>query len=231
MGPLEEGDQKLVDAVHRLPADRHVMEMPNGGFVRTVKHEIPGGLIANAEVSTPDGATERAGTLIDTVPRSSGNDVIADIAEWPAGEQFGRTTDEAVGNKVRDEGEDKDLFAMRHDRAEAQAIKLKVAGKLEQATRHLSDNQIQDRELARDMAEAERPHRDTIAERQEAAAVAQQVAALAVSRFRKGTGTLEAVSRTGERADMMKRTTTHDIALERAHAQEAAETVRQERQS
>jgi hypothetical protein len=80
------------------------------------------------------------------------------------------------------------MFDTTHDRAKAQAVKLEAAERIEEATQRLKDGQIQDPVLAREMAEAEMPHRNEIADRKKDVAMAKEAADLATKNYVDGIG-------------------------------------------
>ncbi len=132
MGPLEEGDQRIVDAVHRLPEGEHVVEQDDGTRIRIIKDKSYGREQAIAQTTKPDGSIEQAGTLINK-PVSIGeapgvNDISADMSEWPADHRRGgRTTHNVMGNRVGN------VMHLERDRPAAQAIKREVARKIDVA--------------------------------------------------------------------------------------------------
>lgn len=178
MGPLEEGDQALVDAAHKLPAGEYVTEQ-DGVRTRVLKDEGVGRDQVIATTTTPDGTIEQAGTLIDSIPQGSIDRVgpiSAGISLYPAGETGGKTIAEASGNEVGS------VFNAEYDRPKAQAIKLEVAREIDAATQRLEEGRVDDPALAAEMAEAEKPHRDEIAERKRASTLAAEMADVAMSR-------------------------------------------------
>lgn len=131
MGPLEKGDQALVEAVEKLPEGEQTVELGDGTRVRIIKEASPGRDQAIAQISRSDGSVEQTGVLIDKVPGVGS--ISADISEWPADGSGGRTIHEVRDNEVGS------IFDPKHDRESAQAIKHEVASKIDIAREHLGE--------------------------------------------------------------------------------------------
>ncbi len=131
MGPLEQGDQALVDAAQEIPEGEHIVELDDGSQIRIIK-EARHDQHAIVQTTRPDGSIEQAGTMI-TPAR---NYISADIAQWPAGDGGGRTTHEARGGEVGS------VLDPEQNRESSQAIKLEVADKITTARKHLGETGV-----------------------------------------------------------------------------------------
>jgi hypothetical protein len=184
MGPLEKGDQAIVDALHRLPdhtgmdvrpATELVARDPDGTVTRIIKDGSYKQEMASAHTMRPDGSSESVSTLMNPIP---GTETIS-VTKTEQSADKGSHSVHVSGNKVAEGGD----LTGKTDRAQAQAIKLEVADKIDAVTKRMSEEQIQDPALARDMADAEKPYRDRIAERKKEVAAAKKVADLAVRNY------------------------------------------------
>ncbi len=128
MGPLEQGDQALVDAAHKLPEGRHEIRHDGRGVTWVSKSESLGQDIAVVDTMTTDGAHEHASTLINTIPGVEG--ISADIGHSTAWDQGSGSRARVSGNRI---GSDVLRMKVGTNRKEAQAIKLEVAGKIDAA--------------------------------------------------------------------------------------------------
>jgi len=139
MGPLEEGDQALVDATHRLPEGRHEIRHDNGGMTWASKSESLGQHVAVVDTMNSDGSTEHASTLINMMPVRE-NGVSADLGhstEWDLGSG---SKAHVSGNRI---GSDVLSMKVGTHRKEAQAIKLEVANKINAATKQLGHDAVE----------------------------------------------------------------------------------------
>lgn len=172
MGPLEEGDQALVDAVQNVPAGEHMARQDDGSVVRLKKDGTYKQDIVLADTTEADGSTTGVSTLISTV--SSGSEGIsASKSEYLAGERGGRTTDHVSGNQV-----ETSTLTMEPDRNKAQAVKLEVARKINEARDRIDqtgDTRSDDTELSRTAASAEDVMRDAAKTSEARAAAARAV--------------------------------------------------------
>lgn len=140
MGPLEEGDQALVDAAARLPEGRH--EIRHGdegeGVTWVSKSESLGQDIAVVDTMTGDGAHEHASTLIAKIPGVEG--ISADMGHSTAWDQGSGSKAYVSGNRI---GSDVLKMKVGTNRKEAQAIKLEVAGKIDAAATKLGHDAVE----------------------------------------------------------------------------------------
>jgi hypothetical protein len=163
MGPLEEGDQALIDAMHRLePGDYRRDQTEMSTLVE--KRESPYGHDAFVRNDMVDGSSERI--AIDVSPsRVPGTTELGSINAHTitrgADSQEGHVFTSVIDNRITAGLGDKGTV----DREQAQALKLKIAQKVDNARERLEATRVDDPALAQDMAEAEQPYQDTIAER------------------------------------------------------------------
>jgi hypothetical protein len=136
-GVLEEGDQALVNAAHRLPAGERIIKGDSGETIRLFKHESPGQIKASAETTEPDGTTTRVGTMSNKLRTAGDNAISASTAKWQRGEDGGKV----VVTRVTDNTAPTDKFTRTayHDHEAAQTFKLEVADKIETARQHLGE--------------------------------------------------------------------------------------------
>lgn len=175
MGPLEQGDQAVVDAAHRLPEGEHVAEHADGSRTRVVKSKDGNMEVVVAKTTQADGSEEKVSTVIDSVPGGNGIDV--DVDEFAGGEaKFSSAYQNNVGEP----------FDRHQDHKQAQAIKLDAADRIDAATKRLMGEQVQDPETAREMAEVEAPNRDLVKENDRAAKLAREAAEAAAKQFGDG---------------------------------------------
>lgn len=226
MGPLEEGDQALVDAAHKLPAGEHIAEHDDGTRTRVLKDEGFAREQVVTDTTLPDGTIEGASTLIDSAPGVEG--INANISEWPAGERGGHTVHNVMGNDVGNVPGPREA-----NREEAQAIKLETAREIDSARERLETARVQDPGLAREMADAEKPHRDKVAERDSEAAAADAAAEKAAKQFGEGAegiGDADVLKKSQQAARLggaARRA--NEISL--SHADAAAEQVREQHET
>jgi hypothetical protein len=126
MGPLEQGDQALVDAAHRLPEGQHEIEHAGGSKTWVNKSESLGQDIAVINTITAEGDHRHASTTINTVPGMAG--ISADISHSTAWDQAGGSRARVSGNEI---GRDVMQMKVGTHRREAQAIKLEVASQID----------------------------------------------------------------------------------------------------
>lgn len=138
MGPLEEGDQALVDAAHRLPEGQHEIRHDDGGKTWVNKSENFGQDVAVVDTMTADGAHEHASTLINKIPGIEG--VSADISHSTEWDQGSGSRAYVTGNRV---GADVLNMKVGTKRREAQAIKLEVAKKIDAAREQLGHDAVE----------------------------------------------------------------------------------------
>jgi hypothetical protein len=138
MGPLEQGDQALVDAAHRLPEGSHEIRHKDGDVTWAHKFESLGQNIATVDTMTSDNNIEHASTLINTVPGDGG--ISANISHQAPWSQAVGSTARASGNRV---GADVMRMKDQPSRREAQAIKLEVARKIDAAAEQLGHDAVE----------------------------------------------------------------------------------------
>jgi hypothetical protein len=139
MGPLEEGDQALVDAAHRLPEGQHEIRHGDESVTWVNKSESLGQDVAVINTMTAEGAHESAGTLINTVPGAEG--ISADMAHSTAWDQGSGSRAHVSGNRI---GSDVLQMKVGSNRREAQAIKLEVAGKIDAAAEQIGQQAVEE---------------------------------------------------------------------------------------
>lgn len=126
MGPLEQGDQALVDAVQDIPNGDVTGRLDNV-WVRVSKC----GRDVVTERQGPDGSIEQTAVTVLSYPQPGRVD--ARIEYWPDGGRSNhRETNIAIGNEV---GEF--LLYTCVDRKEAQKIKFLAAQNIKGATEHM----------------------------------------------------------------------------------------------
>jgi hypothetical protein len=170
MGPLEEGDQALVDAVRKISVGDHVAEQDDvlrGGDdkrgihtrVRKNVHqdEHPEEIRVYVQTDIPDSSQfdrdgSKQGDFI-IINKETG-DIDADYYVSPT-----LRTKGGEGGNSGYYSEDPD------GRAKAQQAKLKIAQRLGAATQRLIDGQVEDPRLARKMAEGEKEFRERVVKR------------------------------------------------------------------
>lgn len=231
MGPLEEGDQAIVDALHRLPDHTGMDVVPttklmardaDGAVTHLTKDGTYKQEMAAVHTMRPDGSSESVSTLVNPIP---GMETIR-VTKREASAEAGSHSEYVSGNKVAERaGEEGET-----DRARAQAIKLKVAEKIDAATRRMSEEQIQDPVLARDMADAEAPYRENIAQRKQKVAAAKSAADIL---FRNHVDRVGDVTQEDLRQAQAHETTVRDAVAQANRedmdsAQAAAEAARQQ---
>lgn len=138
MGPLEQGDQALVDAAHKLPEGQHEIRHEDGGVTWVNKSERFGQDIAVVDTMTADGAHEHADTLINKIPGVAG--ISADISHSTVWDQGGGSRAHVEDNRI---GSDVLKMKVGTNRREAQAIKLEIAGKIDNARKQLGHDAVE----------------------------------------------------------------------------------------
>jgi hypothetical protein len=132
-GVLEEGDQALVNAAHRLPAGERIINGDSGETTRLFKHESPGQIKASAETTEPDGTTARAGTMINKLRTAGDNAISASTIHWQRGEDVGKATLTHVTDNTID---------LQPDHEAAQTLKLEVANRIDETRQHLGETGV-----------------------------------------------------------------------------------------
>lgn len=224
MGPLEEGDQTLVDAAHRIPAGVHEARHPDGTLTRVVKGEHPDRDVVTTTTYSPDGTGKEASATITHTPGLEG--VRASSREWPTNEESKNGSNEVHRNDVQD---GPSILDMKHDREQAQAVKLQIARHIDQAGQNV-DTRIQDPEVAREMALGEKPHRDEIAERNQEVEIANEAVKEAARRYAEDGSHGDEIGEKAMRASRIERAARGANETSLAHANAAAEAIRQEHQ-
>ncbi|GEM_PF-6858482 len=143
MGPLEEGDQALVDATHLLPKGRHEIRHDNGDVTWINKSESLGQDIAVVDTVTSDGAHGHASTLISKVPVHKGpvnEGISADIGHSTVWDQASGSKAYVAGNRI---GGDVTRMKVGTHRTEAQAIKLEIASQIDTARKQLGHDAVE----------------------------------------------------------------------------------------
>jgi hypothetical protein len=138
MGPLEEGDQALVDATHKLPEGPQEIRHDDGGVTWANKSESLGQHVAVINTRNADGSYENASALINTVPGIAG--ISADMGHSTAWDQGGGSRARVSGNSI---GSDVMNMKAGTHHAEAQAIKLEVASKINAAAEQLGHDAVE----------------------------------------------------------------------------------------
>lgn len=138
MGPLEEGDQALVDAAHRLPEGSHEIRQEDGSVTWVNKSEGLTQDIAVVNKMTADGGHEHASTLIDKISGAEG--INADIKHSTAWDQGSGSKAFVGGNRI---GSGVMEIKVDTHRREAQAIKLEIADKLDTAAKELGHSAVE----------------------------------------------------------------------------------------
>jgi hypothetical protein len=217
-----EGDQALIHAADMLPEGERRLDHDDGTHTRVYKTEGPDRVQVVAEVSNPDGSTEQASTLIKSAP---GDEVVsADIAKWPA-DKSKIESEQAVGDLVNGE------LAPQPDRKRAEAIKLDVAKRIGNATQRLAERRVEDPELAREMADAEKPHRDDIAERKKEVALKKENANRASIQLADGKISEGAATERSQQAAMLDDVSRRANERDLREAEAAAERVREQHET
>lgn len=138
MGPLEEGDQALVDAARLLPEGPHEIRHDDGSVTWVNKSESSGQNVAVVDTLTADGAHEHASTLINKVPGIAG--ISADISHSAVWDQGSGSKAHIAGNRI---GRDVTQMKVGTHRREAQAIKLEIASKIDAARKQLGHDAVE----------------------------------------------------------------------------------------
>jgi hypothetical protein len=125
LGPLEEGDQALVDAVASFPEGSYEVPHKNGKTFM-VKKGIPGQDVIAINKLNADGSTESTGALIEK--RLSGH-ASAEVSGQPAHQIHGYASAQAFGNKAGTS-----VLNVVPDRQKAQEIKKVAAQEIETAS-------------------------------------------------------------------------------------------------
>lgn len=139
MGPLEQGDQALVDAVQQVPEGQHEAKHDGGSVTWVGKSESLGQDIVTVNTADGKGAMEGVATLVSKIPAVA--NISADVHESPAGTRGGRETAHVSGNSVRKDGDG--VLETTPDRAEAQATKLEVARRIDEARERLGEAAVE----------------------------------------------------------------------------------------
>lgn len=128
MGPLEEGDQALVDASNMLPEGRHEIRHTDGSVTWLGKQASFGQDIVTVHRATPEGASHDAATLINKIPGVEG--ISGDISDRTAWDRSGGSRTHVSGNTV---GGDVMSMQAKPNRKEAQAVKQVIADRIDRA--------------------------------------------------------------------------------------------------
>lgn len=152
MGPLEEGDQALVDVVREIPEGAISTDRQDGTSARVNKSKTLGEEVVYAHMSPPHGSTEQTTTAhIRSMPGIFGR-ISAGTHDLPV-DKHKHASDRAVtyvsGNEVHKIG--KSILDMKPDRAKAQAIKLDAARRIKIAHEHI-EKPGNDSQLAKESA-------------------------------------------------------------------------------
>jgi hypothetical protein len=146
MGPLEEGDQALIDAIHRSPDANHKRVQTDGSETSVSKWEDVGGVVLKYETDYGlDGGKEEGKVNIDyfkpngpvrpngpAFPLSSDPifkaGIRLDITRTPPDEDAEPTFTQIANNRVDD------IDGARFNRSEVQNLKLEIAKRIDAAT-------------------------------------------------------------------------------------------------
>lgn len=128
MGPLEEGDQALVDAANKVPEGRQEIRHSDGAVTWLGKQTNFGHNIVTVHRATPEGSTHDAAVLISKVPGVEG--ISGDISDKTAWDHAGGSRAHVSGNTV---GEDVLHMQAEPNRKEAQAVKDLIADRIDKA--------------------------------------------------------------------------------------------------
>ncbi|HYF97230.1 MAG TPA: hypothetical protein VD947_04320 [Patescibacteria group bacterium] len=131
MGPLQEGDQALVDAVNKLPEGEHVVAGQDGSFAAVEKEKGPATTIVTTRTTeAADGSVKETNALIHKLPLRGGITTKTIYTEVPGPDSRGRgeksTTLETIENQVA-----VNFGELTKDRERAQQVKLDAAGKID----------------------------------------------------------------------------------------------------
>ncbi len=175
LGPLSEGDRAIVDAVDAIPSEDHPtsnrtrLEEEDGtkiklfrskdreGSDESIDPEKDGVLkdVVEVRIINPDGTEESAWVMIDASALTRrGDGIFAGVRGPSAGEDVSVFGDAVNG------GEGKS----REDHEAAEAVKAKIAQKINEARERAFPVREVDSDLAHDAALAEKPHMDDIYE-------------------------------------------------------------------
>ena len=140
-GALGEGDTALIEAAGQLPVAEHIVPTEDGkGSLRVVKQDTPGQTMAIVEKTGADGTVTRSNTRINKLGMSTAPAVSAYTFERPSGGQRSEIT-VAMDNQVGSGARPRDI-ELEHDPQRAQAVKVEIAGKFAEASRHLGETGI-----------------------------------------------------------------------------------------
>lgn len=134
-GPLEEGDQAVIDAMHRLPErtglgpDEHLAREADGTITRLARDGTFGQDIVTAHTTKPDGSTESVTAFVDVVPAM---DTIS-VSKHDSYNGAAVDSIDASGNEVGVG------HAAETDRAKAQAAKLEVASRIDKMRERIGE--------------------------------------------------------------------------------------------
>lgn len=146
MGPLERGDQAIVDVVANIPAGEHRVTQ-DGVNTRVLKTEMPGRDMLSTQTLYPDGTWEETGADIG---KATGARISADIADQPTvlgGEYNTYTNGNNVGESVIPASADgestESITPAVADRKNAQRDKVEIARRIEAASKRLGDMSVE----------------------------------------------------------------------------------------
>jgi len=146
MGPLEAGEQAIVDAITLVPEGRHSAER-DGIRVVVVKQGDASFIGATAEAFKPDGSSEEVRAFIDVTLGSNQGVVMVDRTEWAPDDDGEPKIENDItvdGKSVARSNEDDaqlggSLARQTEAPIQAQNTKLEVALKLVAATELLTE--------------------------------------------------------------------------------------------